>query len=293
MISPRPILFHLMTRSATAAAAPAHLFEETRTAESSPLSDVCTQDPDNSISGHNEGPILQDGSQASFYENELQDHPMTNRDDEEMIQDIPERPVVDDGLETLGHLFADITYFRERWLKIEEKHQQCIEDKRLAHSLGLDPTSELPDTLKRQNDTIISLQRRTKNQQQLLDFLKLEKVDQAPSNTKEIVKRYHTMTRNLRLLAAKNIVGNIENLRDNGLSVDMQELRKRVHGNLETLPAGLVIQSLAGAAICDWVFSAKLQSMATIRTPLLEAYRFQISTACKSFTAPKLRTCMN
>jgi hypothetical protein len=48
-------------------------------------------------------------------------------------------------------------------------------------------------------------------------------------------------------------------------------------------PIGQVIQSLTGAAVCEWVFNGKIQCTAMMSSPLLEGYRRHLGTICKLF----------
>jgi hypothetical protein len=286
MIPMQPFLSCLTTT--TVAEAIVDSYQVKADSETSPLTSVCTEDLEFDKPNSIALPILQGSTQSFFYKSELNDHPMMGQDDQGTIQNSPHRLVIDDGHETLQHLLADITYYREKWTDLNKKHQEASEDNRLRRSLEL--SSNTPsETIKQQNNTILGLQLRLESQKRFLDILKLEEVDQVPLNTTQIKDAYHSMKKLLSILSNNDVVECMGIRQTDEPSDDVLQLRQRVPGDLGAQPIGLVIQSFTGAALCEWVFNSKLQCMATIDTPLLAAYRSQISKLCRFPRRPDIK----
>lgn len=254
--------------------------------KSSQSSDTCTE---GNLSG---SPILPNDLQSFFYTTALHDTPAIGYDDLNAVQQFPEKLVLDRSHETVRDLFNDNLYFRQKWSDSEERRKKIDRNGRLRHSL-LAPGSagllhRMADTIESQNEKINTLQRQLSNQTFLQQFLTLGRGEEVPINQAQI-KMYHTkMRRDFRSLS---IMDCFQHPREKSAcfeSQDLNELKSKVFSDVNRYPIGLVIQSLTGAAICEWVFNGKMQCTAMMNTPLLEGYRYHLRTVCKAFRSQHL-----
>lgn len=140
----------------------------------------------------------------------------------------------------------------------------------------------MADKIEAQNEKINNLQRQLNNQAFLQPFLTLGKGEELPLNQGQI-RTYHAKMR--RDFGSLSFMNYFQHPGAKSACIDSQELselKSKVGGDMDQYPIGLVIQSLTGAAICDWVFNEKMQCTAMMNTPLLEGYKHHLSTICMS-----------
>ncbi|KAH6698422.1 hypothetical protein BKA61DRAFT_583255 [Leptodontidium sp. MPI-SDFR-AT-0119] len=138
----------------------------------------------------------------------------------------------------------------------------------------------MADKIEAQNEKINNLQRQLNNQAFLQPFLTLGKGEELPLNQGQI-RTYHAKMR--RDFGSLSFMNYFQHPGAKSACIDSQELselKSKVGGDMDQYPIGLVIQSLTGAAICDWVFNEKMQCTAMMNTPLLEGYKHHLSTIC-------------
>jgi hypothetical protein len=235
--------------------------------------------------GLNDAPSLQSASQSFFYATELQDTPTVDYDDLDTVHQFPEKPILDRSHETLRDLFNDNLYFRKKWSDSEERRKKIDRNGRLSHSLlaqgSANVLQTMADTIEAQNEKINSLQRQLNNQTFLQPFLTLGRGKEVPLNQVQIRTYHAKMRRDFRSLSIMNYFQHPDGTSTCVESRDLNELKSKVLSDVNHYPVGLVIQSLTGAAICEWVFNGKMQCTAMMNTPLLEGYRHHLHTICK------------
>ena len=209
-----------------------------------------------------------------------------------MVQRFPEKLVLDRSHETLRDLFNDNLYFRKKWSDSEERRKKIDRNGRLRHSLlapgSADVLQKMADTIETQNEKIHNLQRQLSNQTFLQQFLTLGRGEEVPLNQAEIQAYHAKMRRDFRSLSIMNCFQQPEQTSAPFKSQDLSELESKVSSHMNRYPIGLVIQSLVGAAVCEWVFRGKMQCTAMMNTPLLEGYRYHLRTTCKPFKPQNL-----
>jgi hypothetical protein len=232
-------------------------------------------------------PSLPSALQPSFYATELQDTPTIDYDDPNTVQQIPENAILDRSHETLRDLFNDNLYFRKKWSDSEERREKIDRNERLRHSLLASGSAEvlqtMADTIEIQNEKINILQRQLRNQKFLQQFLTLGRGEEVPLNQAQIQIDHKKMSREFRSLSIMNCFQHPGETSGCVESQDLKELKSKVFSDLHRCPIGLVIQSLTGAAVCEWVFNGKIQCTAMMSSPLLEGYRRHLDTICKPF----------
>jgi hypothetical protein len=233
----------------------------------------------------NDAASLRSASQSFFYATELQDTPTVDYDDLNTAHQIPEKLILDRSHETLRDLFNDNLYFRKMWSDSEERRKKIDRNGRLRHSLLASGSSDvlqtMADTIEAQNEKINNLQRQLNNQTFLQPFLTLGRGEEVPLNQVQIRTYHAKMRRDFRSLSIMNYFQHPEGTSTCLESRDLNELKSKVPSDVDHYPVGLVIQSLTGAAICEWVFNGKMQCTAMMNTPLLEGYRHHLNTICK------------
>ncbi len=200
------------------------------------------------------------------------------------MQQFPEQLVLDCSYETLRDLFNDNLYFRRKWLDSEERRKKNDRNGRLRHSLlapgSADVLQTMADTIETQNEKINILQRQLSNQKFLQQFLTLGRGEEVPFNQAEIQIHHAKIKRDFRSLSIMTCFQHPRETSAYFESRDLNDLKLKVSSELSGYPIGLVVQSLTGAAICEWVFNGKMQCTAMMNTPLLEGYRYHLSTIC-------------
>ncbi|KAN0096635.1 hypothetical protein V8E51_015440 [Hyaloscypha variabilis] len=250
-----------------------------------------SQSPDTCREGHtteacslNGTPSLQSAPQSSFYATGLQDTLTIDYDDPNTVQQIPEDAILDRTHETLRDLFNDNLYFRKKWLESEERREKIDRNERLKHSLLAPGSSDvfqtMADTIEIQDEKINTLQRQLSNQKFLQQFLTLGRGKEVPLNQAQIQINHKKMTREFRSLSIMNCFQHPGETSTGLESQDLNELKSKISTDLHCYPIGLVIQSLTGAAVCEWVFNGKIQCTAMMSSPLLEGYRRHLGTVC-------------
>jgi hypothetical protein len=233
----------------------------------------------------NDAPSLRNPSQSFFYATELQDTPTLNYDDLNTVPQYPDKLILGLSHETLRDLFNDNLYFRKKWSDSEERRQKTDRNGRLRHSLlapgSADVLQTMADTIEAQNEKINSLQRQLNNQTFLQPFLTLGTAEGVPINQVQIRTFHAKMRRDFRSLAIMDYFQHPGGTFACVESRDLSELKSKVLSDVNHYPVGLVIQSLTGAAICEWVFNKKMQCTAMMNTPLLEGYRHHLHAICK------------
>jgi hypothetical protein len=235
----------------------------------------------------NGAPSPRSALQSFFYTTELQDTPIVGYDDLNTVQKFPENLVLDCSHETLRDLFNDNLYFRKKWSDSEERCKKIDRNGRLRHSLlapgSADILQKMADTIETQNEKINALQRQLSNQKFLQQFLTLGRGEEVPLNQAQIQTNHAKMRRDFRSLSTMNCFQHPGEISACVESRDLNELKSKVLSDVNRYPVGLVIQSLTGVAICEWVFNGKMQCTAMMNTPLLEGYRHHLRAICKSF----------
>jgi hypothetical protein len=232
-------------------------------------------------------PSLQSDLQSFFYATELQDTPAIDYDDLNTAEQFPEKLVLDCSHEILRDLFNDNLYFRKKWSDSEERCKKIDRNGRLRHSLlapgSADVLQTMADTIETQNEKIYALQRQLSNQTFLQQFLILGRGKEVPINQSQIQSYHAKMRRDFRSLSIMNCFQHRRETAACFESRDLTELKSKVVSDVNCYPIGLVIQSLTGAAVCEWVFNGKIQCTAMMSSPLLEGYRRHLGTICKPF----------
>ena len=232
-------------------------------------------------------PSLQSALQSSFYATGLQDTPTIDYDDPDTAQQIPEKAILDRTHETLRDLFNDNLYFRKKWSESEERREKIDRNDRLRHSLlapgSADVIQTMADTIEIQDEKINTLQRQLSNQKFLQQFLTLGRGKEVPLNQAQIQINHKKMTREFRSLSIMNCFQHPGETSVCLESQDLNELKSNISSDVHCYPIGQVIQSLTGAAVCEWVFNGKIQCTAMMSSPLLEGYRRHLGAICKLF----------
>lgn len=240
---------------------------------------------------------MQNSLQSFFYATELKDTPTIDYDDPNTVQQFPEKLTLDCSNETLRDLFNDNLYFRKKWSDSEERRKKIDRTGRLRHSLlapgSADVLQTMADTIETQNEKINTLQRQLSNQAFLQQFLTLGRGEETPLNQTQIQINHTKIRRDFRSLSIMNCFQHPGETSACIESQDLNELKSKAFSDVNRYPVGLVIQSLTGAAVCEWVFNGKIQCTAMMNTPLLEGYRYHLGTICKPFESQHLDQRLN
>lgn len=217
--------------------------------------------------------------------------------DPHAVQQFPQKPVLDRSHETLRDLFNDNLYFRKRLSDSEERCKKIDRNGRLRQSLLAPGSPEvfqtMADTIETQNEKINTLQRQLTNQKFLQQFLTLGRGEEVPLNQAQIQLDHLKMKREFKSLSVMNCFQHCGEAFTCIESHDLNDLKSKVFLNLNRYPVGLLIQSLTGAAVCEWVFNGKIQCSAMMDTPILEGYRYHLGTICKLFEPRHLDWTLN
>lgn len=236
-------------------------------------------------------PSLQETSESFFYASELQKPPILDYEDPDSIDRSGEQPILDCSHETLRDLFNDNIYFRKKLASVEKERKKLDQEQRLINSLS---AVNMVDRAKSQQGRITDLERQLNNQTFLKPFLELEREYRSPLNLKRIK---HSFTKMKGQFGSLSIMDEFQYLRENFLhqqSKDADELLRKVLGDVpqsaphdhsswqigDRVPADIMVQSLVGAAVCEWVFQAELRCTAMMNVPLLESFKNHLRTVC-------------
>jgi hypothetical protein len=255
-------------------------------------SETVLEGNDHDILGLDDVSVLRIRSQSFFYSGNLPEAPTIDYDDPDIIQQYSEEPIPDRTHESLRDLFNDNMYFRKKWLEAKKEHEDFVEnllqERRLLGSGNTD--ANLINRIEKQAQNHTFHKRQMANHKFLQPFLGLGRGEQVPLNLDKIKSHHSEMKTDFIALSTLKIFHHPDLTSDGARSQALGELKCKVSSNLYDHPINQIIQSLTGAAVCDWVFGQKLLCVAMLNTPLLEGYRQHIQTICKfcSTDPPKI-----
>lgn len=193
--------------------------------------------------------------------------------------------------ETVRDLFNDAQYFRRNWLLSEAKRQTLQDDNRV-HAGLLSPNNKLNDES--------ALKERIKNQNREIRFLNAQRTAQISirpffegqelisENLDRMRQGHSEMARGLRTtFFGFAYLTNIHEELAAIHSKDLDDLKEIAHISRSAPTTGdiddpvLILGSLAGAAVYNWIFIEQYQSFAMTSTPLLADYQEVLRTARK------------
>jgi hypothetical protein len=198
--------------------------------------------------------------------------------------------------EMLRDLLSDNHHFRQRCLLLEQELEDFRREKRSKASLerlshehsGWSESS----TIQSKDKLIADLNRRLTNQRFLQPFLQLS-ADQRPLlDLKKIERSYCHIKDAIYCLAGMKesectIPMEFDSeglgaLLERSLGRDSQLLSCRAEKSrsASSHSSSLMMQSLTGAAVCEWVFLPDMRCAALLSTPLLESYRYHLKSLC-------------
>lgn len=248
-----------------------------------------------SISVH----TLESASHEFFYASEVRSASKTDYDSTNSIQQFPETLILSRSHETYRDLFNDNMYFRQKWSNSEDERNKILQNERLNRSLlasgSADVNKTLTNLVQKQNAIIATLQQRLSNQMILQPFVELRRSEQAPLNLAKIRFNHAQMRKGFGALCIMDCFKHPQEKLECSESQDLGDLKRQAFSNTLqnsahddiylrggcNTPANLMVQSLVGAAVCEWVLKGKFQCTAMMNTPLLEKYRYHLSSICK------------
>lgn len=220
-------------------------------------------------------------------------------DDLNLTLQLPNPSLPQDDKEILQDLHLDNIYLRENQSRLERRLQGCLREERrnLAFSTapGTAGSASMAQTIEIQDERIARLESQLTTQRFLQPFLKLAREDHAPLNLEAIRSDFSKIRDGIKILSTSKDfhfpgqrLGTEEltdldillckNLGSNEQASTHDLMRQIIDFGF---PVNTVVQSLIGAAICEWVFDAELRAMAMTSCLLLEGYRHQLSSSCK------------
>jgi hypothetical protein len=195
--------------------------------------------------------------------------------------------------ETMQELINENVSLRKKLSDMAEKCNRLDHNERLKNSLqvfrplGLEQRiKDLEDRMKRQNQEILDLRLQRKNLKPFRLFLEPDSSRRVENNMERIKDCHGQMERSLESLSIRS---NYQQSAWNMESRDLSELKYRALGNWSydgSDPVGRLVQSLTGAAVCDWVFHTKFQCVDMMNTMILEAYRELLRASGKCPESP-------
>lgn len=204
-------------------------------------------------------------------------------DSEQTISDCP--------YETFQELINDKLYFRQKWMASEREREKLSEKIRRLELQNGRENMQI-DAL---NNQILDLKHQSKIHQFLQPFLELEKQYKSPPTLGDIKQSLATMKSGLGYLSAMDEFSYPQgNFLDSG-SKPLRNLLRRVLGDFQKsappvetnsrfkrqVPAGDMVRSLTGAAICEWVFQPEFRCSAMMSTSILEELKHHLSAVCE------------
>jgi hypothetical protein len=225
-------------------------------------------------------------SQSFLYTDTFRETTAFDYDDTESRIRISDTQTYAQRDETLVALFNDIEYFRGKLSKSENERRRMAENERVRQNFQ---AWSFPEILEERNKTVADLNQRLQDQDFVQPFLEKKSGKRALPNRDKIKSSYEDMRKNIMALSVfEDIHYTADEIRGIN-SKDLSSLRDRVLSEVAqpSLPDNVSysldiwVQSLTGAAVCEWVFKGKYQCTAMMNTPLLDAYRRALSTFCE------------
>jgi hypothetical protein len=186
-------------------------------------------------------------------------------------------------IEEIRDLFADAQYFQDKWIASEEENRRLRTERDVQESLtALSKRSSLEKAMdariRSQELEIMGYREREKLQLRMQTHFEEDKSADQVLGT--ICQIHGTMLERLRTAFLDfGFMTNIHEELANIRSDDLQRLKNFLgtpteHSLSDTADdASLVMESLAAAAICIWIFQEPMHCYAMVHTPLLIAYR--------------------
>jgi hypothetical protein len=191
----------------------------------------------------------------------------------------PATPIVVDGTESLRDLFEDNVYFRNMWNAAQNEIQRLLQSERLSgwSSQALaDKICKLEHIIKNQDSQIdaLSQKRRGKTYREPVPRMLTARQTDVRDLIDAVKWHHKLLTKAITSLQSMPGFRYASQSPTDTPNVDLDKLKHRIFGNADCLPAiqGSV-QSLAGAAVCEWVLGKKFDSVSTLGFPLLGFYR--------------------
>ena len=262
--------------------------------------ETCSEGRPDGSRNLNPVPSLQASSESFIYANEPKRLQIIDYDTLDPIQRTCEQNVQDCSHETLQDILNDNMYLREKLAELTKKQRSLDQQVRVLQSkLGVrnDELGSQPvDPLKTLCDRIVDLERRLNDRQEFLDpYLKSETENHHPPSMKQmkqIESGLYNMGRRLESLSTRKEFRypqtdhlQQEPTKDLGellgrIFVDVQQSALLPHIRSQ-VSVGDLVQAIVGSAACEWVFESELRCTAMMKTPLLEAFRYHLSTIRK------------
>jgi hypothetical protein len=196
--------------------------------------------------------------------------------------------------ETLLDLYNDIEFFRRKLSELEKVDRHIVENMRVQRSIQAE---SLPGIVEERNKTIAELKQRLNDQAFAQQLLGKENSKQELPNRNRIKSSYEDMRKNILGLS---VFGDVYYFTADEISlynsIDLTALKDRALGHTLQSPRrddvsrslDVWIQSLTGAAVCEWIFKESYQCIAMMNTPLLDGYRRSLSTICEQAPSDSL-----
>jgi hypothetical protein len=200
--------------------------------------------------------------------------------------------------EMLRDLLNDNEYYRQKCLQLEQKRTDSQREKRLMGSLELlsakDPQMSMSSFIQDQDRLIAGLRRSLTDQTFLQPFLRSSAYDPGLLDLNKIGVAFQGISSAIYCLAGMNefqcsftSLSGSESEALNALverSLGRDSLSLLYEAGAPQLASShlscLMMQSLTGAAVCEWVFLPDLHCAAMLSTPLLESYRYHLNSLC-------------
>jgi hypothetical protein len=188
--------------------------------------------------------------------------------------------------ETQLDLLNDIQYFRGELTKLAEEHRHMVENERVRHGIQ---TKSLPEIVEERNKTIAELKQQLNDQAFARELLGKGWGKQVLPSRNKIKSSYEDMRKNIMGLPVLDDIHFTADEIRGVKSKDFATLKDRVLGNIghSSSPNDMAhsldvwVQSLTGAAVCEWVFKESYQCIAMMHTPLLDGYRQALGILCE------------
>ncbi|KAH8685483.1 hypothetical protein BGZ60DRAFT_92964 [Tricladium varicosporioides] len=224
-------------------------------------------------------------SQSFLYLDKFRGTPALDYDDTNLTIRISNTKIFTHGDETLLDLFNDIEYFRAELSKLEKVRRHMIESERVRQGIQ---TQILPGIVEERNETIAELKQRLKDQTFAQRLLGNGDGKQALPSRDKIKSSHGDMRKNIMGLSVLEDIRYTANEIRGVNSEDLNTLKGVVLSDIAQAPSlddvshslDIWVQSLTGAAVCEWIFKESYQCTAMMNTPLLDGYRRSLSTVC-------------
>lgn len=233
-------------------------------------------------------------SQSLLYTGKFKGKPAFDYNDATSTMLISNTQIFTQGDETLLDLFNDIEFFRGKLSILEKVDRHTVENTRVRQGIQANSLSGIVDE---QNKTISELKQRLNDQAFARQLLGKENGKREIPNRDRIKSSYEDMRKNILGLSVLEDV-HYYTAGEIGLldGIDSTTLKNRALGNTPHSPIqddeshslDVWVQSLTGAAVCEWIFNESYQCIAMMNTPLLDGYRRSLSTICEKALSDSL-----